>query len=239
MSAFVVSGVSTGIGRAVTERLIADGHAVWGLGANAGRLDALRAEVAIAGTTQCDVADETEVDRAVQQVGEALGHVDGVFVNAGIDGLGSAAGSLSVEHFRRVLDVNVIGAFLVAQRFLPLLSRPGTIVFNASVNALRPEAHFLDYNASKAAVVSMARTMALELSADQISVMALCPGYFPTPMTQSSLDDPTISAELLSLIPARRFGELPEIAELVAFLLGPSARFMTGAIVPIDGGRGI
>lgn len=118
---------------------------------------------------------------------------------------------------------------------LPLLHRPGTIVFNASANALRPEARFADYNASKAAVASLAKTMALELSAEGVSVMAVCPGYFPSSMTAASMADPMIREELLARIPARRFGDLSEIAQLVSFLFSPAAAFMTGSLITIDG----
>ena len=104
---------------------------------------------------------------------------------------------------------------------------------------MRPEAHFLDYNASKAAVVSMVKTMALELAAEGVTVLSIAPGYFPSRMTSPYLEDPEIREELLGLIPAKRFGELTEVAEVVDFLLSPAARFMHGAVVTLDGGRNI
>ena len=126
---------------------------------------------------------------------EAMGGIDGVFVNAGIDGEGLPAAELDVSHFRRVLDVNVVGAFLVARTSLRGPEPPSSIVFNASVNALRPELNFLDYNASKAAVVSMAKSLALEVSARGVAVTALCPGYFPTRMTAPVSRRPWYSAK--------------------------------------------
>jgi NAD(P)-dependent dehydrogenase (short-subunit alcohol dehydrogenase family) len=112
-------------------------------------------------------------------------------------------------------------------------------VLNASVNAMGPERLFLDYNASKAAVVSMAKTIALEESGQGVSVTALCPGYFPTRMTAAYLADEATRTEIVQGIPAGRTGQLAEIAEVVDFLLSPAAAFMTGSVVSLDGGASI
>ncbi len=232
----LITGGTSGSGEACAARLVAGGDRVWVLGSNPGKVAAIRGRYpGLAGATVCDVADEEQALTAVTEAAAGLGGFDGVFVNAGIDGQGVPAVELDLAHFRRVLDVNVLGAFTVARAVLPVLRRPGTILFNASANALRPEAQFADYNASKAAVASVAKTLALELSADRVSVIAICPGYFPTPMTAASLAVPAVRDELLARIPAGRFGELSEIAELVSFLLGPAAAFMTGSLISIDG----
>ncbi|MEI8058079.1 MAG: SDR family oxidoreductase [Actinomycetes bacterium] len=239
----VISGASSGIGFAVATRLCATDD-VWLMGSSP---DSARAALErlgsmglrAAGASGVDVADEAAVDAAIAQAAEAMSGLDGVFVNAGMDGQAEPASGLDVAGFRRLLDVNVIGAFNVARSVLTRLTRPGTIVFNASANAVRPEANFLDYNASKAAVLSMAKTMALELGHEGVTVICLCPGYFPTRMTQEYLDDESTRDELLGLIPAGRFGELTEAGEVVDFLLSSSARFMTGSVVNLDGGRSI
>jgi NAD(P)-dependent dehydrogenase (short-subunit alcohol dehydrogenase family) len=235
----LVSGGTSGIGYACAEHLVSRGDQVWILGSDEQRLEVAVARMRPAGASVCDVSVPGDVEAAVGAASAALGALDGVFVNAGIDGEGVPARDIDADHFRRVLDVNVVGAFLVARAALRVLERPGAIVFNASVNALRPEASFLDYNASKAAVVSVAKSLALEVSAEAITVTAVCPGYFPTPMTAPYLDDPVSRRELLERIPAGRFGSLGEIAALVDFLLSRQAAYMAGSVISIDGGSSI
>jgi NAD(P)-dependent dehydrogenase (short-subunit alcohol dehydrogenase family) len=235
----LISGGTSGIGFACAERLASRGEAVWVLGSTEETAAAVRARLPLAGAAACDVADEGQVEAAVSEAAAGLGGLDGVFVNAGMDGQGVPATELDAAGLRRVLDVNVVGAFLVARAALRSLRRPGAVVFNASVNAIRPERDFLDYNASKAAVVSIAKSLALELSAEGVAVTALCPGYFPTRMTASFLDDEATRAELLARIPAGRFGALPEIAAVVDFLLSPDAAYMTGSVVSLDGGSSL
>jgi len=235
----LISGGTSGIGYACAERLAQRGAAVWVLGSSEPTVAAAAARLPLAGAAACDVTDEQQVEAAVSAAAAALGGFDGVFVNAGMDGQGIPAAELDAAVLRRVLDVNVVGAFLVGRAALRSLSRPGAVVFNASVNAVRPERDFLDYNASKAAVVSVAKSFALELSAEGVAVTALCPGYFPTRMTAPFLDDAATRAELLARIPAGRFGTLPEIAAVVDFLLSPDAAFMTGSVVSLDGGSSL
>jgi len=119
------------------------------------------------------------------------------------------------------------------------MPKGGAIVVNASVNAMRAEPEFADYNASKAAVASLAQTMALDLAERRIAVTAICPGYVRTGMTERYLDDPDTASELLAHIPVRRFGSPDEVAALVNFLATEEAAYMTGALIPIDGGRNV
>lgn len=235
----LISGGTSGIGLACATRLLAGGDQVFVLGSRQETLLAALEEVPGLGGAVCDVSDEDAVQEAVAMAVTTMGGLSSVFVNAGIDGKCAPALELESSWFRRVLEVNVLGAFMVARGAISLLDRPGSVVFNASVNALRPERDFLDYNASKAAVVSMARTMALELAGNGVTVMAICPGYFPTPMTAPYMGDEGTGAELLSHIPAGRFGSLVEIAGLVDFLLSPAASYMHGSVISIDGGSGI
>jgi NAD(P)-dependent dehydrogenase (short-subunit alcohol dehydrogenase family) len=236
----IVSGGTSGIGAAAALRLAADGTRVWVLGSREKTVAAARKAIpALAGASVCDVSDEGAVERAVAEAREALGSIDGAFVNAGIDGTGDGVLELPVSHFRRVLDVNVIGAFLVARTVARTMADGSAIVINASVNGLRAESGFADYNASKAAAISLAQTMALELADRGIAVMAICPSHIPTPMTERYIEDQQHARKLLAQIPANRFGTVEEVAALVAFLLSGEAAYMTGAVIPIDGGRNV
>lgn len=236
---FVVSGATSGIGRGCAERLVAEGARVWALGSRAETVERLREEVpGLAGASACDVSDEAAVGAAFAELREGLGSLDGAFVNAGIDGEGKQAIDLDADNFRRVLDVNVVGAFLVAREAVGCMSE-GAVVFNASVNAIKPEIHFADYNASKAAVASLAQTMALELAPRGISVVALCPGYVETPMSAEYLEDPERRAEVLAEVPLGRVAQPSEVAVLVSFLLAAESSYMTGSLVNFDGGRSV
>lgn len=235
----LVSGGTSGIGAASAERLTAEGGRVWILGSCEESLQRALAQLDVAGGSVCDVTDEPAVERATAQAAQQLGGLDGAFVNAGIDGQGANVVELSADHFRRVLDVNVVGVFLVARATARLMGHGSAIVVNASVNGLRAERDFADYNASKAAVISVAQTMALELAERGIAVSSICPGYIRTPMTAPYLNDAATAEQLLEQIPAGRFGTPEEVGALVAFLLSADAGYMTGAVISVDGGRSV
>jgi len=231
----LITGGTSGIGRAVAVHLTQTCD-VWIVGSHEGSVrETLDAFSGLSGSV-CDVADAAAVARTVVKVIKELGGIDGAFINAGIDGQGVKARDLDLGQFAHLLQVNLVGALSVARELLPVLTKPGTLVFNASMNAIRPEAQFADYNASKAAVVSLAKTIALEEGPTGITSIALCPGYFPTRMTEAYLRDPVIATELLAKVPLGRFGELSEIASMVDFLLSPAARYLNGSVISPDGG---
>lgn len=236
---YLITGGTSGIGEMCAQHLTADGHCVWVTGTREQSVDAAIDRGAAAGGSVADSADAVAVTKAFDDAIDAFGGLDGVFLNAGIDGEGKPAEQLDPETFRRVLDVNVLGILNGAQAAHRTLGRPGAIVVNASVNALRPEAHFADYNASKAAAVALASTFAMEWSTDGLCITCVCPGYFRTNMTAQYLDDPQISDELLARIPAGRFGEAADIGATIAFLLSNQAPFLSGAVIPIAGAGNI
>jgi NAD(P)-dependent dehydrogenase (short-subunit alcohol dehydrogenase family) len=237
--AVVISGGTSGIGLACARRLQQEGAQVWILGTSRRTVDAALAQLPAEGIqgSVCDVADADAVDAAVEEAAAALGRIDIAVCNAGVDGQGVGALELDVAALRRVLEVNVVGVFLLARACARLMSPGSAIVVNASVNALRPEAGFLDYNVSKAGAAMVARSLALDLASRGIAVSAILPGYVPTRMTEPYLQDASTRAEILEGIPSGRLGTPEEIAGLVAYLASAEASYMTGALVTMDGGR--
>lgn len=236
----IVSGGTSGIGAATAERLVVEGARVWILGRTDETVSrGLESMPGLAGGSACEISDENAVKAAVASAVGELDGLDGAFANAGIDGAGAGVLDVPADHFRRVLDVNVIGTFLFAREAAGHMRAGSAIVFNASVNGLRPERGFADYNASKAAVISLAQTMALEFAPRGIAVTAICPGYVPTAMTAPYVSDGEKVDELVKEIPAGRLGRAEEVGALVAFLMSPDAGYMGGAVVSIDGGRSV
>jgi NAD(P)-dependent dehydrogenase (short-subunit alcohol dehydrogenase family) len=235
----IVTGGTSGIGLAAARRFAEDGARVWIVGTRPEKLSAALAEQPgdrVRGSV-CDVSSEDEVDRAYDEALAFLGRLDAVFVNAGIDGKGDPAVDLPVEYFRRVVEVNLIGAFLSARAAARRMEGGGAIVINGSASGLEAEANFVDYNASKAGAIMLGRTLALELAPRGIWVTVVCPGYVRTPMNSAFLDVPENHEQVLRDIPIGRLGRPEEVAGLVSFLAGPEASYMTGGIVTIAGGR--
>lgn len=236
---YLITGGTSGIGAAVAAYLADCGHRVWVTGTREATVTAATTGGGIRGGSVCDVSVAEQVEAAFAAAAQSLGGLDGVFSNAGVDGAGASAEKIEAEGFRRVLEVNVVGTLLVAQAAFRHLDRPGRLVINASVNATRPERHFADYNASKAAALALARSLALDWGADGVTVSSISPGYFRTSMTSRYLDDPEVGAQLRSRIPVGRTGRPEEIGRTVEFLLGPDTEYLNGANVEIDGGSGV
>jgi NAD(P)-dependent dehydrogenase (short-subunit alcohol dehydrogenase family) len=143
------------------------------------------------------------------------------------------------ELWQRTLATNLDGPFWLSQAFTRRLlaaSRPGTIVNVASIEALYPLQGHLAYSTSKGALVMLTRAMALELAPHGVRVNAVCPGVIETPMNAEVRRDPERSRSLRDLIPMGRFGSAEEVAELVEFLVSERSSYLTGAVVPVDGG---
>jgi NAD(P)-dependent dehydrogenase (short-subunit alcohol dehydrogenase family) len=237
----LVTGAAQGIGRAVAERLAAEGANLVLLDiepeARERTVGELRARgwpvEAVAG----DVAERADVQRAVEL---ASGRFGGLDVLAGIAGITefSPVLELSDASWRRILDVNLTGMFLATQEAGRVMAARGggAIVLMASTNAFFPEAHTVPYSTSKAGLVGFVRAASLDLGRHGIRINAVNPGIINTRLSKLLIDDPVGGPEYLRRIPLRRWGEPADIAAVVAFLASDDAGYMTGEDVTADAG---
>jgi meso-butanediol dehydrogenase/(S,S)-butanediol dehydrogenase/diacetyl reductase len=211
----VVTGGSSGIGEATVRRFRDEGAHV--------------TSIALDGEIECDVADAEQVAAAFEQ----LGDIDVLVANAGIS-IRAPFLEIREEDWRRVLDVNLTGVFHCAQQAARRMDE-GVILMTASTNGLAGHENYSDYNASKAGVILLARTMAREL-APRIRVNAVCPGYVLTPMQRAEYSDEMLAA-VNATIPLQRHADPHEVAALFAFLASDDAAYITGAAITVDGGE--
>lgn len=233
----LVTGAASGIGRATCVRLAHDGYAVAGLDLDEAGLAGLD----VAHRAVLDVSDAGAVAGAVDTAAEALGGLDVVVAAAGLTGRGTIADT-TTDQWQRIMSVNVGGVFLVARAALPHLRRSPApaIVLVASQLGLVGAAGAAAYCASKGAVLSLARAMAIDHAGDGITVNAVCPGPTDTPMTDLHLAheaDPAAAREqLLGAVPLGRLVDPAEVAGAIAHLADPATRATTGAALVVDGG---
>ncbi len=188
-------------------------------------------------TFTCDVADSSIVEQTVQQVHDKYGKIDVLVNNAGLT-WGAPAESMPLERWQQVINANITGTFLMSQsvgRFM-LERGKGTIVNVASIAGLGGgQLNTVGYNASKAAVINLTRALATEWAARGVRVNAIAPGMFRTRMTEAILE--RAEAFVAGSTPLGRIGKPGELAPTVLFLASEGASYITGQVVPIDGGR--
>jgi meso-butanediol dehydrogenase/(S,S)-butanediol dehydrogenase/diacetyl reductase len=233
----VVTGGTSGIGEATSRRFLDEGAHVAALAVGEDEVATAQERIpGLAGAFRCDVADATQVAEAFAQVDELLGGVDVLVANAGIS-IRKPFLEIEEADWRRVLDVNLTGVFHCAQQAARRMDAGGggVILMTASTNGLTGHPYYADYNASKAGVILLARTMALEL-APKIRVNAVCPGYVLTPMQRAEYSDEML-AEVNASIPIGRHADPAEIAALFAFLASDDGAYFTGAVLNVDGGE--
>jgi len=245
----LITGAAGGIGRAAAVRFASEGARVGLVDVSADGLRESLAAVEKAGgqgvTVEADVTRAADVARYAETVARRLGGVDCFFNNAGILGAVRRLVDYPEEVFDRVMAVNVKGVWLGMKTVTPLLRARGggAIVNTASIAGMRgSRVPLVAYTASKHAVIGLTRTAALELAVDGIRVNAVCPSPIETAMVQALEEEasPTNRSgfhdRMASTIPLRRYGTPEEVAALVAFLCSADARYLTGAIYPVDGG---
>ena len=186
----------------------------------------------------CDVTSTAEVDAAVDEVEERLGKVEVVVANAGANRDGLVL-KMSDDAFDEVLDTNLAGAFRVARRAARSMvrARTGRLIFISSVVGLTGSAGQVNYAASKAGLVGLARSLARELAPRGVTANVVAPGPVATDMTDALPE--ARRAELAAAVPLGRFATADEVAAAVTFLASPEAAAITGAVLPVDGGLGM
>jgi NAD(P)-dependent dehydrogenase (short-subunit alcohol dehydrogenase family) len=242
----VITGGNGGIGLGMARALLAAGAkvAIWGSNADKtaralatlaeGCGDASRVHAFV-----CDVSDEAQVDTAFAASVAALGSVHVCFANAGVSSKGVPLLDMTLEEFRRIQRVNVDGVFLTlraAARHMAERGHGGSLVATASTAALEGAARNSHYGASKGAVTSMVRALAVELARHRIRVNSILPGWIVTDMTERSVNNEKFAAAVMPRIPARRWGEIDDFGGIAVYLASDASGYTTGEQFVIDGG---
>jgi len=185
---------------------------------------------------RCDVSSDTDVQKSVNDIIEKFGHIDFLVANAGIGGGLNKAHEVSVDEWNKVIGVNQTGIFLMNKYVISemLKNGGGAIVNTSSMYGLVGTTMSFAYSASKGAINQMTRSLALTYARDNIRVNAVAPGYVDTPILAEVPKD--MKDAMANQLPVGRLGKDTEIANLICYLLSDDATFITGAIVPIDGG---
>jgi NAD(P)-dependent dehydrogenase (short-subunit alcohol dehydrogenase family) len=247
----VITGGGSGLGRATAVRLGGEGANLFlvdidpdGLVETTAAIEAASGHGGVI-TMVADVADEGEVRGYMSAAVEAFDIIDGFFNNAGIEGRKNLTENFGAAEFSRVLSVNLNGVFYGLAAALEIMRRQGhgAIVNTASVGGIRGLGNQSGYAAAKHGVVGLTRNSAVEYGQYGISINAIAPGAIMTPMVEASLkqSDPDnwqeLGRQFVLANPMKRFGEVAEVAALVAFLLSGEAPFINGAVITIDGGQ--
>jgi NAD(P)-dependent dehydrogenase (short-subunit alcohol dehydrogenase family) len=244
----VVTGAAGVIGRATMQllaergaRIVAVDRKEQDLQTAIGDLPASAQALAVA----ADVTDENEVAAYVGAAVDKFGTIDVFHNNAGIEGDIAPITKYSLETFRRVLDINVVGVFLGMKHVLPVMLKQnrGSIINTASIAGLIGSPDIAVYTASKHAVIGLTKTAAVECSTTGVRVNCVCPGLIDSRMLSAIVEGrnpgntPVPNERIVERIPARRLGQASEVASIVAFLGSDEASYVSGSAYTVDGGR--
>ena len=231
----VVTGGASGIGLATTKKLLSEGANVVILDLKMGEeiINSLGENVLY---LKCDVSNEENVKNCIEEIIKKFDHIDYLVANAGIGGSSSKPHEVSMDEWNKVISVNQTGIFLLNKYVINemLKNGKGAVVNTSSMYGLVGSTTSFAYSASKGAINQMTRSLALTYARDNIRVNAIAPGYVDTPILSMVPDN--IKEAMGTELPIGRLGKDTEIANLICYLLSDDASFITGAIIPIDGG---
>lgn len=243
----LITGAAGEIGAATMQLFAARGARIVAVDRNETQLKSAVAKLpaeAKALALTADVSREDDVAGYVSHAVAAAGTIDVFYNNAGIEGDVAPIQNYSLEAFRRVLDVNVVGVFLGMKHVLPVMLKQGSgsIINTASIAGLIGSPHIAVYSASKHAVIGLTKSVAMECSGSGVRINCVCPGLIQSRMLSSIIDGRTSGARadsdsILQRIPARRLGGAAEVAQVVAFLASDAASYVSGSAYTVDGGR--
>lgn len=233
----LITGGGSGIGKATVKRFIDEGAQIVVMDWDGAGLIRLKEEFpSLCETIQIDVSDYQAVDKAFQQLDRVLGGLDILINNAGIS-IRHTFLELPVEEWNKVISINLNGVFYVAQQAARRMhaAKSGVIINMGSTNGIMGYPYYADYNASKAGVIELTRSMALEL-APYVRVVSVCPGYVLTPMQEAEYT-PDMLQVVNDKLPLKRHARPEEVAALFAFLSSDEAAYLNGHPFIIDGGE--
>lgn len=227
----LVTGGNRGIGRSIAQKFLDNGDTVVVTSRSGEEIPGLH-------VVKCDVSDTASVDAAFDQIEATWGPVEVAVANAGItrDGL---IMRMSDDDIDDVLNTNLVGAIRIARRASRSMmkARTGRLIFMSSVVGLLGSAGQVNYSASKAGLVGAARSLARELGSRGITSNVIAPGFVDTDMTAELSEDR--KNEIVGNVPLGRYATPQEVADVAVFLASPAAGYITGAVIPVDGGLGM
>lgn len=247
----IVTGAGSGFGAAIATRFASEGANVLLSDINSEGVEAVASDIQATGnieTNITNVAEEADVIGMIEQANSAFGSIDVLVNNAGYSHLNKLLWKISVEEFDAVFAVNVRGVFLGCKHVIPVMIEQGTggaIINIASVGSIAPRPGVTPYNATKGAVLTMTKGLALEVARNQIRVNAVNPVASLTGFMETATGIPAaemseeLKSRLVSTIPLGRMAQPTDIAGAVTFLASDDATFLTGTAINVDGGRSI